>query len=724
MNACPKNVLIGAATGKAPTGGGPADVSSAVAPPGGAFRTKVRATRAPDVGADTHGGGKDPPAAADAPRAASPKRELDESRLAGDTPGPAEAVGPRSPARGAPGTVAPRPPPTAPRRARLGKAMARRSLADTGALLAAGPRPPPPDGDDDVLAVSPPACVPIDLSSSDETERRSTPVIDIKKENEGPKHVSPKKSDTSALRERNATAVSVESPISGDAAKAVKRRYSKPKLEIELRDVELEDGCKTNGIGEHVKLQKRRKVVPENDDISLSSVNKDKILKNKVSKMKNTQKLRLTEKKNLKRKNSDIFNVPQAKKALIDTPLNREMTPIKNVLHFTHTNKDQILTKPKTKSALVLDNLLKKNSADRVDSNNYSDVDDINPAELFLSPSEHTKQNDIHKTININNNIVDNNNVSVNGVRSKTVAAVTQHITKKLSPKIIPEKTERVESNITTHSLSVLKSSDEICINDDANVKEPDSQANKTKIGKNDKSSKLKQNNTLRKNKINAIGDKLMNEKTQKSNTLSADATDKSVYATKPKLLDELDSRSQETKTIKPTDALFEKSVNKLCRENKNIEKDAEQIADKATPERVVKRSKLSIEKGEIKEKCNEKVGKSLGLKVCKKPVIKTDETASVVEEACGSPVIAKSIARRARRRRSGAGGKRARRAAAVLTPPLTDAARAPPRWSNGWCWDGEHFLAKVYVNVSHDTRISHLLDESRVQTQASTNEF
>lgn len=56
LNACPKNVLIGPATGKAPAGGGP-DVPSALAPPGGAFRSKVRAC-ALDAVPDTHGSGK------------------------------------------------------------------------------------------------------------------------------------------------------------------------------------------------------------------------------------------------------------------------------------------------------------------------------------------------------------------------------------------------------------------------------------------------------------------------------------------------------------------------------------------------------------------------------------------------------------------------------------------------------------------------------------------
>lgn len=57
LNTFPKNVLIGPATGKAPTGGGPAEVPSALAPPGGAFRAKVRAC-ALDTAADTHGSGK------------------------------------------------------------------------------------------------------------------------------------------------------------------------------------------------------------------------------------------------------------------------------------------------------------------------------------------------------------------------------------------------------------------------------------------------------------------------------------------------------------------------------------------------------------------------------------------------------------------------------------------------------------------------------------------
>lgn len=57
LNSCPKNVRIGPATGKAPAGGGPVDVPSALAPPGGAFRAKVRAC-ALDAVADTHGSGK------------------------------------------------------------------------------------------------------------------------------------------------------------------------------------------------------------------------------------------------------------------------------------------------------------------------------------------------------------------------------------------------------------------------------------------------------------------------------------------------------------------------------------------------------------------------------------------------------------------------------------------------------------------------------------------
>lgn len=57
LNACPKNVLIGPATGKAPTGGGPADVPSYHAPPGAPFRPKVRACLL-DAASDTHGSGK------------------------------------------------------------------------------------------------------------------------------------------------------------------------------------------------------------------------------------------------------------------------------------------------------------------------------------------------------------------------------------------------------------------------------------------------------------------------------------------------------------------------------------------------------------------------------------------------------------------------------------------------------------------------------------------
>ncbi|CAG9788202.1 unnamed protein product [Diatraea saccharalis] len=664
LNACPKNVLIGPATGKTPTGGGPADVPSALAPPGGAFRAKVRAC-ALDAVADTHGSGKDPPleseppAASDAPHpcplpaigGASPKRELydvrENLRLSGDIPGPAEAIGPPSPARGSAGACAPQPPPAAPRRARLGKAMVRRSLAgdDTGLLLTV-PQPTLTqhnDADDDVLAISPPVCAPIDLSSSDE---RSTPLVDVKKENEGPTNALSRKTDAQALREHNCTTVSEQTDVI-DTTKAVKRRYSKPKLEIDMKDTQLEDSCKTNGIGEHVKLQKRRKVSGDQTDVRLETVTKEP--KKRASPAKRTPKSNSIEKKTAKRKLESNSSGPKAKKPLVET-IATEDPRLKNV---AAVSEESLTTKPKTKSALLLDNLIRKNSIDRVDSKGYATDTKLNPAELFLSPDENVSQSCSKKTLNINNNVVDNGSAPTphNGVQPNTIAAVSQLIGKKLASKNAC-KVEKVDSKITHNIKSVLKSTTPKLEEDHK------SSESETKIEKAGVTSVAK----IETNTVNEIKEPIKNK--------CENIVEKEKPKAQPRPLPENKTEVTESQKV----------------ENKEVESKPSDTK--------AKRSKLV--NGDMKGKSVEKVVKLL---VSKRPAIKADEATTVVEEACAG--VGSGGARRTRRRRSGGHLRRHRRPPAPLAPPDHE-PRAPPRWSNGWNFDGEHYLSKVYLSVSN----------------------
>ncbi|XP_053608759.1 uncharacterized protein Hers isoform X2 [Plodia interpunctella] len=688
LNTCPKNVLIGPATGKAPAGGGPADVS-ALAPPGGAFRAKVRAC-ALDV-PDTHGSGKDPPlepeppAAADAPRpcplpaigGASPKRELYEARdiRRCDMPGPAEALGPPSPARGSAGVCAPQPPPVAPRRARLGKDMARRSLAgdDTAGLLLTAPQPSAhnSDADDDVLEISPPLCAPIDLSSSDE---RSTPLVDIKKENEGPTNALSRKPDALALREHNCTAV-LETLEAADAAKAVKRRYSRPKLEIDMKDTQLEESCKTNGIGEHVKLQKRRKVSGEQTDVRTETITKEP--KKRASPIKRTPKTPTTEKKTVKRKLESTTNGPRAKKLLLEQV--EEDPRLKNVAAVP---EEPLHVKPKTKSALLLDNLIRKNSIDRADSKGYASDTELNPAELFLpNPNENIVQNCSKKTLNINNNVVVETATS-NGVRPNTIAAVSQLLGKKLAYK--SAKVDKIDSKITHNSKSVLKSPTA-----KANLKEDRKAVTKCSIA--EKPSAIVTTDSVD-SSMPSISDSIKN--TSDDNA----AVDSSLI---DKVKAKVSKSSKKTETIQEIEVTVEgrvvESIERRDSDAKDFDDEEEKPADIAKIERQ-KRCKLT---GEQKSKNVEKVVKLL---VSKRPAIKTDDAVLVAEDACASPSpLSGGNARRARRRRHSAHARRARR---LPLPPCLPALedRPPPRWSNGWSFDGDHYISKVYLN--NDSRL------------------
>lgn len=692
LNACPKNVLIGPVTGKALTGGGPIEVPSALVPPGGAFRAKVRAGALEAV-ADTHGSGKDPPlepeppAAADAPHpcampaidGVSPKRELydvrDKILIANDIPGPAEALGPPSPARGSAGACAPQPPPVAPRRARLGKDMARRSLAgdDTGLLLFV-PQPTialHSDAEDDVLAISPPACVPIELSSSDE---RSTPLVDVKKENEGPTYATPRKPDAQALREHNSSTV-LETNVVTDNIRGVKRRYSKPKLEIDMKDTQLEDACKTNGIGEHVKLQKRRKVSIDQTDIPRTeTVTKEPKKKQTPSKKipKTPSQEEKGEKKTTKRKLENNLGGPKSKKLQLDNSVEEDVK-FKNI---AVKPDDSLLAKPKNKSALLLDNLIRKNSIDRPDAKTYSDAD-INPAELFLTPNESC----VKKT-NINNNIVES--TGTNGVHANTIAAVNQIIGKKLAYKNAC-KLEKVDSKVTHGIKSTLKS---------PTIKYVPKEECKI-LGKPE----------LTNDNVSILGVAMLEKEPGGAQSEAEVVKDKLSLNLTPldgSVLPKIAKSSKPPSKTKMDVELQPPSVEAPCKDE-NVEKlkdgDLKETHETDRLESVkpidragYKRCKLS--NGELKAKNVEKVVKLL---VSKRPPKKTDEATLLVEEACASPAPVGGVMRRARRR----GAHAPRRGRRLLAPPALPALdpHAQPRWSNGWNWDGEHYLSKVYLN-------------------------
>lgn len=627
---------------------------------------------------------------------ASPKREAysarDKLRLAGELP---EPVGPPSPARGSAGACAPQPPPVAPRRARLGKAMARRSLAgdDTGSLICA-PQPTPghSDGDDDVLAISPPLSAPIDLSSSDETDRRSTPLVDVKKENEGPMYTPPRKTDTQALKEHNCSAA--ELTESNNAAKAaVKRRYSRPKMEIELGDVELQDGCKTNGIGEHVKLQKRRKVSSEQIELSArtETVTAKKARKKSPPKPKRAPKSPASEKKNLKRKLDMGSDAPQNKKFNVETVVSED-TRLKNVAALL---TDPIAIKPKNKSALLLDKLLRKNSIDRAD---FIPEAELNPAELFLTPRDSISQNCSKKILNINNNVIENSAPAANGVRPNTIAAVTQMIGKKLAAS--KNALRKVESKVTNSNKSVLESTDTKPEDRRPKLIEKSemffSERNEDKIKCLLPSDKCVNNKAKESDSVNykdsAITDHVL-KTPNKAKKLA-----KCVVEQPPIL-----SPTKAEPLLKPAEIVFG-GIATTIGTQPEVETSKPQLEISQSEKICTKRSKLSIDKLNVEhkaknsEKTIEKVAKLL---VLKKSVIKTDEAAELVEDACFSPItVQKNSLRRTRRRRSGT--KRVRRIpASLLIPPTTDDSRTLPRWSNGWQWDGEPHVSKVYLNVS-----------------------
>lgn len=594
----------------------------------------------------------------------------DNLRIASDVRA-GEAIGPTSPARGSNGVCAPQPPSLAPRRARLGKAMARRSLAgdDTNLLLTvANPAPTPSsDGDDDVMAISPPLSVPIDLSSSDE---RSTPLVDIKKENEGPTFASARKPEAQALRENNSTRT--DGTIVNDTSKPAKRRYSRTKLEIDMKDTQLEEGCKTNGIGEHVKLIKRRKVSGDQTEPPRVEV-VAKEPKKKTAQPRKTPKSPPAEKKTTKRKLENTTAASRAKKVLLETPSeeNPRVGTGVSVLNGVPAilDKDDLLSqKPKIKSALLLDNLIRKNSIDRAPEK------EPNPAELFLSPIANITQNCSKKMLNINNNIVENAN-TVSGVRPDTIAAVSQLIGKKLAYKNAC-KMDKVDSKVTHKVKSVLKPPTVTPI-----LKEVRKTFNKC-----DQKEDPKLNGSIQKVTPELASEENVENqelpKDRKSDKLIEERNDDNFFKEDPLKLAIGKPSSKEDVPV-PTES---------SKESQTVEPELTlEVGELAK----AKRCKLT---SETKAKNVEKVIKLL---VSKRPVIKTDEATLVVEEACASPVPF-SGAKRSKRR----GSRRGRRPMPLATLPTLE-LRAPPRWSNGWSWDGENYLSKIYLNVSRKVAVN-----------------
>lgn len=171
-------------------------------------------------------------------------------------------------------------------------------------------------GDEVILLDSPNSKIaPIDLSSSEENNadsksdksdcviiRNDGPenVIDLsidhKKEDSSPKtSLSTSPDDTPSKENANKSALSSDNVKKSTDIKTkvtVKRRLSQPKLEIDI-DAQITDNLASNGIGEHVKLQKRQKIqTPVNNNFNkkpiLNGSYKDLIKKpEKVFKLNN-----------------------------------------------------------------------------------------------------------------------------------------------------------------------------------------------------------------------------------------------------------------------------------------------------------------------------------------------------------------------------------------------------------------------------------------------------
>lgn len=466
---------------------------------------------------------------------------------------PPEALGPPSPARGSAGLDPPHPP----RRARLGKAMARKSITpgDTSTMLLmcrpgpSTPTPPPPpphhshaaphdqvkseqdSGDEVILLDSPGAkMAPIDLSSSEDncTDNKSEKdcvilrseendeIIDLsletKKENTDTadvpsmrlKNTSNTAPEVQALKEHN-TDVSI---ISCDNLKkssdvkpktGTKRRCSK--LEIDM-EVDMDDSLAANGIGEHVKLQKRQKVSLTNQLAKKNSMvrsYKDLIKKNeKVFKLNNGKRQLNTIKtekkspgKGMTLMDSDRSlpkRLPNKRKStspsVRDSPVNKRkrfgstlLKPAdKRMTRVTEDvpeiekpretcKKSIIASVPKSKSVILLDDLIMKNNIDRVIESVVKNAPvaavtscEPNPAVLFSPTTRSPAKSPGTSTLKPKKGHTDIEDTAAVTPKSRTVLNINNNVVKKSSESEISVPLPKVERKLSTDKRGRTKS--------------------------------------------------------------------------------------------------------------------------------------------------------------------------------------------------------------------------------------------------------------------------
>ncbi|XP_077292373.1 histone gene-specific Epigenetic Repressor in late S phase [Arctopsyche grandis] len=466
---------------------------------------------------------------------------------------PPESLGPPSPARGSAGASIPQPPDPHPcvnsiqstpisshnppqRRARVGKAMARKSIGaddnvvQTTTLLMCQPHTVPLDsniprriasplqvitdninkenidnvkneidsGDEVILLDSPNSkMAPIDLSSSEDngpdnkSDKSDCIIVQSIRINEPETiidlSIDPKKEDTtlpnnnSTLKKQipealddsnNSSKCILNSDISKKSNDAkpklgMKRRCSQPKLEID-NDVQITENLGTNGIGEHVKLQKRQKnqtvnTIQVNKKTTLSGSYKDLIKKpEKVFKLNNgkrqlnTLKVDKTKQasKGICLMDSDKNQTKKVanKRKNSNSPIN-ENSPVKrkklasSLLKYTdrkqHTRHydDLIVDKPidssqtsiaplmpKNKSAILLENLIKKNnnidpSIENVEKNITEDSEVISDP-LTCSKSSLRTMSKVKKFISDDDNC---------GAKNRTVLNINNNVVTKIN---------------------------------------------------------------------------------------------------------------------------------------------------------------------------------------------------------------------------------------------------------------------------------------------------
>lgn len=480
------------------------------------------------------------------------------------------------------------------RRARVGKAMVRKSIGaddnglQTQMLLMCQPRTIPvinspnsitsplqiitedinkesvnntvkneiDSGDEVILLDSPNSKIaPIDLSSSEENNadsksdksdcviiRNDGPenVIDLsidpKKEDSSPKtSLSTLSDDTPSKDNANKSALSSDSLKKSIDIKTkvnVKRRLSQPKLEIDL-DTQITDNLASNGIGEHVKLQKRQKIqTPVNNNFNkktiLSGSYKDLIKKpEKVFKLNNGKRqlntLKSDKAKQLKTmsliesdKNLKTENKKNAHKRKISPSpsrenLNKRKKLSTSLLKYTdkkkHTrhydtlivNKSPDVVKntitpllPKNKNTMLLQNMISKNNniepvLESEGKNTTENAHLTSPTCNNSKGSPRVKKCDM-TVLNINNNVVKKVNESECidvGATAKTDNKLTPEKLvqrKSKSPAALNRKSEKIPIKNICNAKGKCQPSSEV---KDINTKVIKLKSGKTKKCKN-----------------------------------------------------------------------------------------------------------------------------------------------------------------------------------------------------------------------------------------------